>query len=271
VPRDTLDKSRSLAYNNGVSLVDQLPYESCANYTQFKDWGDDRLRVALSTWLADFYSPPGGIDKERITITGGASQNLGCLLQTFTDPVYTRNIWIVAPTYMLAFRIFDDSGFGTKLRAIPEDEEGLDIETLRAEIKKSEEAAIAKGNTAPTLKSPKPWSKIYKHIIYAVPTFSNPSSKTMSLRRREELVRVAREYDALIVTDDVYDQLQWPAEYTAQEQALTTSVLPRVVDVDRTLDGGAERKGADGFGNSASNGSFSKILGPGCRTGWVEG
>jgi DNA-binding transcriptional MocR family regulator len=177
----------------------------------------------------------------------------------------------VAPTYMLAFRIFDDSGFGKKLRAIPEDEEGLDIARLRTEIKKSEEAARSQGNTTPTLTSPKPWSKMYKHIIYAVPTFSNPSSKTMTLRRREELVRVAREYDALIVTDDVYDQLQWPADPNFQEAVPTKSVLPRIVDVDRTLDGGAERDGSDGFGNAASNGSFSKILGPGCRTGWVEG
>jgi DNA-binding transcriptional MocR family regulator len=48
-------------------------------------------------------------------------------------------------------------------------------------------------------------------------------------------------------------------------------VIPRIVDVDATLDGGAEREGADGFGNVMSNASFSKIVGPGVRTGWVEG
>lgn len=93
----------------------------------------------------------------------------------------------------------------------------------------------------------------------------------MTLRRREELVRVARDFDALIVTDDVYDFLQWPSSPNSHTSGLDTAVLPRVVDVDRFLDGGSEREGGDGFGNAASNGSFSKICGPGLRTGWVEG
>ena len=93
----------------------------------------------------------------------------------------------------------------------------------------------------------------------------------MTLARRQQLVTVAREHDALIITDDVYDQLQWPASTQASQSSLETAVLPRIVDVDRELEGGAERDGSDGFGNAVSNGSFSKIAGPGCRTGWAEG
>ncbi|OCK92211.1 PLP-dependent transferase [Cenococcum geophilum 1.58] len=235
------------------------------------DQGDPRLRENIASWLSDFYKPPKPILLDRITITGGASQNLACILQVFTDPLFTRNIWMVAPCYMLAFRIFDDSGFHGKLRAIPEDDEGVDIDFLRREIRKSEEKATQEGNNEPKLKPARPWGKIYRHIIYAVPTFSNPSFKTMTLRRREDLVRVARDFDALIVTDDVYDFLQWPSSPNSQTSGLDTAVLPRVVDVDRFLDGGSEREGVDGFGNVASNGSFSKICGPGLRTGWVEG
>jgi DNA-binding transcriptional MocR family regulator len=245
------------------------------------DEGDERLRKELSKWLTEFYSDhiKDDIGAERLAITGGASQNLACLLQTYTDPEYTRNIWIVAPSYFLAFRIFNDSGFGSKLRSVPEDEEGLGIEYLRQQIALSEDAANSKGNTKPAYKVPTAWGKIYKHVIYAVPTFSNPSSKTMSLRRREEVVRLAREYDALIITDDVYDQLQWPAEALASSQTgptiegapLRKSAIPRIVDIDRYLDGGAERHDADGFGNAATNGSFSKLVGPGMRTGWCEG
>jgi DNA-binding transcriptional MocR family regulator len=106
--------------------------------------------------LTSFYAPtdpvsgePFAASAERITITGGASQNLACLLQVFTDPVYTRNIWIVSPSYMLAFRIFDDSGFSKKLRAVPEDDEGIDIEFLKREIRKSEDAAKHEGIDRP--------------------------------------------------------------------------------------------------------------------------
>ena len=83
-------------------------------------------------------------------------------------------------------------------------------------------------------------------------------------------MRLAREFDALIVTDDVYDQLQWQTDQRL-DRVEETAVQPRIVDVDHFLDGGAERPGADGFGNACSNGSFSKIIGPGCRTGWAEG
>jgi DNA-binding transcriptional MocR family regulator len=93
----------------------------------------------------------------------------------------------------------------------------------------------------------------------------------MTLQRREQLVRLAREYDALVITDDVYDFLQWPSSLSAEKLSLDKAILPRIVDVDRYLDGGTEREGADGFGNAASNGSFSKICGPGLRTGWCEG
>lgn len=93
----------------------------------------------------------------------------------------------------------------------------------------------------------------------------------MTLKRREQLVRLAREYDALIITDDVYDFLQWPSSLNPSTLSIDKASMPRIVDVDRYLDGGAERDGADGFGNAASNGSFSKICGPGLRTGWVEG
>lgn len=98
----------------------------------------------MATWLTNFYQPTESISEDRIAVTGGASQNLACLLQVFTDPVYTRNVWIVAPAYMLAFRIFDDSAL--KLRAVPEDEEGIDIEYLRSEIRKSEDRARAQSN-----------------------------------------------------------------------------------------------------------------------------
>lgn len=92
------------------------------------DPGYQPLREEVAKWTSTFYSST--IDPDRICITGGASQNMACLLQVFTDPIYTRNIWMVAPCYFLAFRIFEDSGFKGRLRAVPEGEEGIDLDYL---------------------------------------------------------------------------------------------------------------------------------------------
>ncbi|KAJ5435555.1 Pyridoxal phosphate-dependent transferase major region subdomain 1 [Penicillium cf. griseofulvum] len=230
------------------------------------DEGYEPLRIHIAAWLSNFYRPREPISSQRICITGGASQNLACVLQTFTDPVYTRNVWMVTPTYHLAARVMDDAGFAGRLRGIPEDDEGLNIAVLERGLRAVEDTALLLGNTEPKLKPPRPWRKIYKHVIYAVPTFANPSGKIMSLRRREALVRLARQYDALIVTDDVYDFLQWSAKPEEENNFSDRACIPRIVDVDRYLDGGPQ----DEWGHALSNGSFSKLIGPGARTGWAE-
>ncbi|KAL3487390.1 pyridoxal phosphate-dependent transferase [Aspergillus germanicus] len=242
------------------------------------DEGHFPLRRNIAQWLSRFYYPdettpkstsaPGAskIEPGRICITGGASQNLACALQVFTDPVYTRNVFIVEPAYFLAFRAFEDAGFAGRLRGVPEDEEGVDVEFLEERLKEVESAS------SPNTKSLKPeraYRKLYRHIIYCVPTFSNPSGRIMSLARREALIRLARRYNALIIADDVYDFVHFPTDASSEDSSSLQfkHILPRLFDIDRTLDGGP----IDAFGNCMSNGSFSKIVGPGCRVGWAEG
>lgn len=91
----------------------------------------------------------------------------------------------------------------------------------------------------------------------------------MSLSRRKDLIRLARKYDALIITDDVYDFVHWQMDTPSDDPGARSfsNILPRLVDIERTLDGGP----IDRFGNCVSNGSFSKLVGPGCRVGWAEG
>jgi len=265
LPVELIKQAANDALSNPSIATDGLLYGP--------DPGYEPLRHAIAEWLTPFYQPAAPVTASRICITGGASQNLGCVLGVFTDPEYTRNIWIVAPAYMLAFRVFEDAGFSGKMKAVPEDEEGIDLDYLRQALMRNEDEAQRKGVNKPQYKPDRKRAKVYKHIIYCVPTFANPSSRTMSKQHRHGLVRLAREYDALLVADDVYDSLQWPASDTDNNwlETMQTAHLPRLVDLDRDIDGGPERHGADGFGNACSNGSFSKIAGPGIRVGWVEG
>lgn len=113
------------------------------------DAGYEPLRERIAEWLTAFYLPGQSIQAERICVTGGASQNLAGILQVFSDPIYTRNVWMVAPTYFLACRIFVDSGFQGRLRAVPEDQEGINLEFLSREIQRSEDAARGEGNLKP--------------------------------------------------------------------------------------------------------------------------
>lgn len=258
LPSLQLDNAAHMVLNDKSLATESLKYAADEGYMP--------LREEIAKSLTKFYAPRDPVSFDRICISGGASQNLACVLQVFTDPVYTRNVWMVAPTYFLACRIFDDSGFSGRMRGIPEDEEGIDIEYLKKHIEASEQQAVRQGNHEPRMKTKYPWRRVYKHIIYAVPTFANPSGRIMSQQRREQLVRVAREYDALIVTDDVYDYLQWPAGLSSTDARAEKAVQPRIVDVDRYLDGGPVSE----WGNVLSNGSFSKIVAPGCRTGWAE-
>jgi DNA-binding transcriptional MocR family regulator len=56
---------------------------------------------------------------------------------------------MVAPTYFLAARIMDDAGFAGRLRGIPEDDEGIDLDFLERELRAAEENALQSGNTEP--------------------------------------------------------------------------------------------------------------------------
>ncbi|KAF4341705.1 plp-dependent transferase [Fusarium beomiforme] len=249
---------------DGASRVLQSQEKVASALIYGPDAGYEPLRQSIASWLSSCYSISEPISAERICVTSGASASLHNILSKFTEPGYTRRIWMIEPSYFLACPIFTDNGFEGRLLGVPEDDQGLDIGFLRKRLEEIEQDPSHP--SAPCTKTSSARYKLYKHIIYAVPTFSNPSGKTMSLDRRHHLVRLAREFDALIVTDDVYDVLRWP-EAEGEDQSKLDPIPPRIVDVDRVLDGGPKSE----WGNAISNGSFSKIVAPGVRTGWVEG
>jgi len=82
-------------------------------------------------------------------------------------------------------------------------------------------------------------------FIYTIPTFQNPTGITMSLEKRKKLLALAKEYDVLIMEDNPYGELRFDGEEIPTIKSMDTD--GRVIYV----------------------GSFSKILSPGLRVGFV--
>jgi 2-aminoadipate transaminase len=82
-------------------------------------------------------------------------------------------------------------------------------------------------------------------FIYAIPNFQNPTGRSMSLERRRRLVELATAYGVPIVEDDAYGELRYEGEHLPSLKSLDTS------------------------GTVIYLGTFSKILAPGFRLGWL--
>lgn len=90
-------------------------------------------------------------------------------------------------------------------------------------------------------------------MYYTIPVNHNPTGISFSESKSNTLVELSRKYNFLIACDDVYNLL----DYTGDDK------VPRLFALDHSGDAGYK-------GNIISNGSFSKILSPGVRVGWIE-
>jgi hypothetical protein len=72
---------------------------------------------------------------------------MGIILNTCTDPGYTRAVWVIEPTYYLACRIIDDAGL--KARRVEDGVNGIDFVQFRKDLEEVEKEAIRLGKTGP--------------------------------------------------------------------------------------------------------------------------
>lgn len=82
-------------------------------------------------------------------------------------------------------------------------------------------------------------------FIYVIPNFHNPAGVSLNLERRQELVALAKEHQLIIVEDNPYGQLRFEGE-----------PLPTLYSLDDD-------------NNVIYLGTFSKIISPGIRLGWM--
>lgn len=83
-------------------------------------------------------------------------------------------------------------------------------------------------------------------ILYLIPNFQNPTGRTMSLEKRKAVYQLACKYDFIILEDNPYGDLRFAGEH-----------IPSI-------------KSMDTEGRVIYSGTFSKILSPGFRTGYVS-
>jgi 2-aminoadipate transaminase len=160
---------------------------------------------------------------ENILVSNGSGNALSLAFSAFVDigdPVITE-----APTFSGTLNTM--RRHGADLIGVPVDDEGIDTSAVRAALEK--------------LRSEGRRCK----LIYTIVNFQNPSGPTMSLKRRQELVALAAEFETLILEDDAYGELRFEGHELPSLYALDTN------------------------GRTIRAGTLSKILGAGVRLGWV--
>lgn len=139
------------------------------------------------------------------------------------------HILVESPTYLGALQAWN--AYWAEYVTVPMDKQGMNTDLL--------EDALRTG--------PK--------FIYVLPNFQNPTGVTLSLERRHKLIELADRYGVPIVEDDPYGQLRYKGEH-----------LPSVVVLD---DQYRDNSDHSYHGNVIYLSTFSKILAPGLRLGWV--
>lgn len=173
------------------------------------------------------------VDPESLFAVPGVTGALSLICS-----IYLRSgdtVVLGEPSYFLALRIMQD--FGVKVVGVPVDEEGLDVDELER---------LLEGGLSPA-------------ALYTVPVFHNPTGYTLTHARRQKLVALARKFGFTILADEVYQLLGFPGA----EQPPPPLVYYDPAFQDPTAPDA-------GPGVVFSIGSFSKILAPSLRVGWLQ-
>ena len=181
--------------------------------------GDPALRAAL---VAELAGTSDETTLERITITSGGMQGLDLACKLFVDP--GDLVVVESPTYTNGSATA--LSYQADLLEVPVDGDGMQVDVLADLVDRA-------GRT------PK--------VIYAIPTFQNPSGATLSLERRHRLLELARSWGSVVIDDDPYGMLRFEGE-----------PVPTLHEL------------AEGDPLVFSVRTFSKIVAPGLRVGWVD-
>ena len=164
-------------------------------------------------------------------------------------------------TYFLATKIFEDHDM--EITTVKSNEFGLDVNALKIRLEEGDTFINPINSILENVgATPRKKRKVLfrPKLVYIVPTHSNPQGVTMPQEAREELVRLAYQYKFHIIADEVYHILSWSKE-----------PLPdRFCKVERKYLAKNPEEANGDFRAVVSVSSFTKILAPALRVGWIE-
>jgi aromatic amino acid aminotransferase I len=166
-----------------------------------------------------------------------------------------RGNYVITEEYTFSTAIETIAPLGAKILGIKMDADGMLPDDLDHVLSNWDESAR---------RAPKPF------LVYTVPTGQNPTSSTQSLERRRQIYAVAEKHDLFILEDEPYFFLQMDPFVSGHTHPASSSFQPGPV-AEFLANLTPSYLSLDTSGRVLRLDSFSKIIAPGSRCGWVTG
>lgn len=219
-----------ISFSGGSPARESFPTETIEEIIEqsLRENGASILQYGLPAgWppLVDAYIrhilQPRGISasKENILITTGGTQGFDALVKAFIDPGDT--VLVESPTFMAALTTLQLAE--ANIVPVKMDEHGMCMKDFAEKV----------------------W-RCKPKMLYTIPTFQNPSGRTLSVERRKRVAELCAQHNFIVAEDDPYCDLRYEGK-----------ALPQIRSFDTE-------------GNVVLIHSFSKIISPGLRVGAVN-
>jgi 2-aminoadipate transaminase len=219
----TTQTVETISFARGVPAPECLPVEELADCARTVLERDGK--TILSYGSAAGYTPLRELIAEwfrvhpyQVLITNGSLQGFVLLAQRLARG---QTVLVESPTYDRPLKILLETG--AAIGSVAVDDEGMRPDSLEDALRQSPTPAF----------------------LYTIPTFQNPSGRTMTLERRRQVLSLAAQSDLLLLEDDPYGLVRFDGER-----------LPALFDL------------TDATPQVIYSSSFSKTVSPGIRVGF---
>ena len=214
----------TISLARGVPAPECIPVEELADCARAAILNDGATALSygpaggygpLREWIAERHQ----VDPARVVVTNGSLQGFVFLAELLARD--GARVLVEAPTYDRPLKILD--GLGAEVVAVPQTDEGIDVDAQAEALRSGDQPAF----------------------LYLIPTFQNPTGRTLPLEGRRRVVELAAEHELLVLEDDPYGLVRF--------EGTAPPTLHELDDGDRV----------------AYSSSFSKIVAPGVRVGYL--